>query len=114
MLKAEKQIRETIRAHNLIEEGDHIVIGLSGGPDSVCLFHVLLKMAKEIDLTIHPVHINHMFRPGAAEADQAYVENLSRQYGLAAKVFTVDCSALAEELGTDVSALRIHSIRKLN
>ncbi len=99
MLKAEKQIRETIRAHNLIEEGDHIVIGLSGGPDSVCLFHVLLKMAKEIDLTIHPVHINHMFRPGAAEADQAYVENLSRQYGLAAKVFTVDCSALAEELG---------------
>ena len=82
MLKAEKQIRETICAHNLIEEGDHIVIGLSGGPDSVCLFHVLLKMAEEMKLTIHPVHINHRFRPGAAEADQAYVEELSRQYGL--------------------------------
>ena len=99
MLKAEKQIRETICAHNLIEEGDHIVIGLSGGPDSVCLFHVLLKMAEEMKLTIHPVHINHQFRPGAAEADQAYVEELSRQYGLTARVFTVDCNALAEELG---------------
>ena len=99
MLKAEKQIRETICAHNLIEEGDHIVIGLSGGPDSVCLFHVLLKMAEEMKLTIHPVHINHQFRPGAAEADQAYVEALSQKYGLTARVFTVDCNALAEELG---------------
>ena len=99
MLKAEKQIRETICAHNLIVEGDHIVIGLSGGPDSVCLFHVLLKMAEEMKLTLHPVHINHRFRPGAAEADQAYVEALSQKYGLTARVFTVDCNALAEELG---------------
>lgn len=99
MLKAEKQIRETICEHNLIEEGDHIVIGLSGGPDSVCLFHVLLKMAEERKLTIHPVHINHQFRPGAAEADQAYVEELSRKYGLTARTFTVDCNALAEKLG---------------
>ena len=99
MLKAEKQIRETICAHNLIKDGDQIVIGLSGGPDSVCLFHVLLKMAEEMKLTIHPVHINHRFRPGAAEADQAYVEALSQRYGLTARVFTVDCNALAEELG---------------
>ena len=41
MLKAEKVIRDTISEHNLIEKGDHIVIGLSGGPDSVCLFHCI-------------------------------------------------------------------------
>ena len=98
MLKAEKQIRETICTHNLIEKGDHIVMGLSGGPDSVCLFHVLQKIAEEMQLIIHPVHINHRFRPGAAEEDQAYVEKLSQQYGLKAEVFTVDCNALAEEL----------------
>ena len=99
MQNAEKQIRRTICEHNLIEKGDHIVLGLSGGPDSVCLFHVLLTMADELDLTIHPVHINHKFRPGAAEADQEYVENLSRRFGAEARVFTVDCSALAQELG---------------
>ncbi|MGX8773942.1 MAG: tRNA lysidine(34) synthetase TilS, partial [Bacillota bacterium] len=98
MLKAEKIIRDTIREHNLIEKGDHIVIGLSGGPDSVCLFHVLSVMAAEMDLTIHPVHVNHMFRPGAAEADQKYVEELSEHFGLTPYVFTVNCSALAEEL----------------
>jgi len=99
MLKAEKQIRETICEHNLIEKGDHIVIGLSGGPDSVCLFHVLLKLKEEMDLTIHPVHVNHQFRPGAAEADQDYVERLCADVGLNPRVFTVDCNALAEQLG---------------
>ena len=99
MTGAEKRIRETIREHNLIEHGDHMVIGLSGGPDSVCLFHVLLGMAEELELTIHPVHVNHRFRPGAAEADQDYVEKLTARSGLKTRVFTVDCSALAEQLG---------------
>ena len=99
MLKAEKRIRETIRRHSLIEKGDHIVVGLSGGPDSVCLFHVLLKLREELGLTIHPVHVNHQFRPGAAEADQAYVVNLCSRFGLETRVFTVDCTALAKELG---------------
>ena len=99
MLKAEKQIRETICEHNLIERGDHIVIGLSGGPDSMCLFHVLLKLKEEMELTIHPVHVNHQFRPGAAEADQDYVERFCVQAGLKPHVFTVDCNGLAEQLG---------------
>ena len=99
MLKAEKQIRETICEHNLIEKGDHIVIGLSGGPDSVCLFHVLLKLKEEMELTIHPVHVNHRLRPGAAEEDQDYVERLCAGVGLTPRVFTVDCNGLAEQLG---------------
>lgn len=69
-------VRETIRVHDLIHRGDHIVLGLSGGPDSVCLFHVLQRLAAEWDLTIHPVHVNHQLRPGDAERDQAYVERL--------------------------------------
>lgn len=98
-MNAEKRIRETIRRHNLIEKGDHVVLGLSGGPDSVCLFHVLCGMAEELSLTIHPVHVNHQLRPGAAEADQKYVEELCARAGLKACVFTADCNAMAEELG---------------
>ena len=94
-----KKFMETITAYELIEKGDHIVIGLSGGPDSVCLFHLLLDAADELDLTIHPVHVNHKFRPGAAEKDQAYVESLCRSRGLECKSFTVDCNALAAATG---------------
>ena len=99
MNRAEEQIRKTISEQNLISYGDHIVIGLSGGPDSVCLFHVLFSMCSEMDLTIHAVHLNHKFRPGAAEADQKYVEDLCRKLGVQETTFTVDCSALAKELG---------------
>ncbi|MDO4176559.1 MAG: tRNA lysidine(34) synthetase TilS [Bacillota bacterium] len=99
MTKAENQIRRTISEHNLISKSDHIVIGLSGGPDSVCLFDVLCRMAEEMELTIHPVHLNHKFRPGAAEKDQAFVENLCESRGIECSSFVVDCNALAEETG---------------
>lgn len=65
----------------------------------MCLFHVLLRLADEMDITIVPVHVNHMFRPGAAEKDQEYVEKICRDAGLECRTFTVDCSALARERG---------------
>ena len=91
------KILKTITEHNLITEGMHIVLGLSGGPDSVCLFSVLCSMAKEMNLTIHPVHINHKFRPGAAEEDQAYVEELCRSKGVSCRSFVYDCPIIAKE-----------------
>lgn len=92
-----KKILKTITEHNLITEGMHIVLGLSGGPDSVCLFSVLMELAEDMNLTIHPVHINHKFRPGAAEADQDYVEELCRTRGLECRSFVYDCPAIAKE-----------------
>ncbi len=73
------------------------MLGLSGGPDSVCLFSVLCQLAEDMNLTIHPVHINHKFRPGAAEEDQAYVEELCRSKGLCCRSFVYDCPAIAKE-----------------
>ena len=63
----------------------------------MCLFSVLCDLSEEMDLTIHPVHINHKFRPGAAEADQAYAEELCRSRGLKCRSFVYDCPAIAKE-----------------
>lgn len=76
----------------------HIVLGLSGGPDSVCLFNVLMELATEMNLTIHPVHVNHKFRPGAAEADQEYVEKLCKVRGIQCTTVVTDCNELAAKL----------------
>ena len=78
-MNIKKKVLDTIKKHDLLQNGTHIVLGLSGGPDSVCLFDVLCEIACEMNLTIHPVHVNHKFRPGAAEKDQEYVEALCRQ-----------------------------------
>ena len=94
-----QRVLETIKTHELLEDGTHIVLGLSGGPDSVCLFDVLLELSAVKNFQIHPVHVNHKFRPGDAERDQEYVEELCRQRGLTCRTFTVDCNALAREEG---------------
>src|SRR5665648_198777 len=53
------RVRNTITYKKLIDRRrhEHIVLGLSGGPDSLCLFHVLLQLQMELNITIHPVHV---------------------------------------------------------
>ena len=77
-----KTVKQTIRQNELIQKGDHIVLGLSGGPDSVCLFSVLRKLSEELDITLEAVHINHKFRPGAAELDAEYVQSICDEAGM--------------------------------
>ena len=93
-----EKVRKTINEHDLIKQKQHIVLGLSGGPDSVCLFHVLMMLSGQLGITVHPVHINHKMRPGAAERDQQYAEQLCESMGVKCSVFTVDCNELAREL----------------
>jgi tRNA(Ile)-lysidine synthase len=93
----EEDFRATLTRHALIKKGDHIVIGLSGGPDSVCLFHLLLSIAESKQLTLHPVHINHGFRPGAADEDQVFVEALTASHGIVCRSFVYDCNRIAME-----------------
>ena len=90
-----EKVLKTIRDHQLIEKHQHIVLGLSGGPDSLCLFHILLRLAEDWDLTVYPVHVNHKLRPGAAEADQRFVEDFCLQAGSPARVYVYDCGAIA-------------------
>lgn len=92
-----KQILNTIEEHDLCQNGAHIVLGLSGGPDSVCLFDVLCKEANDRGWMLYPVHVNHKFRPGDAEADQAYVENLCNERGWPCQSFVYDCNRIATE-----------------
>ena len=90
-----QKVQETIASHNLIKSDEHIVLGLSGGSDSVCLFHILLRLRQTLGIRLHPVHVNHGLRPGAAERDQNYVKELCREHGLSCKVIEADCRELA-------------------
>lgn len=77
-------------------------MGLSGGPDSLCLFFVLKELSSEMDFHLHVVHVNHGFRPGAAEEDQAYVEKICKKENVTCRTFIYDCNALAEKFGISI------------
>lgn len=95
-------IVKTINTHNLIEKGDHVVIGLSGGPDSVCLFSALYELADELGITMEAVHVNHKFRPGAAEEDAEFVQKFCEGFGIECSQYVFDCIAMAKEQGKTV------------
>ncbi len=99
MEKAERTMRETIRCHALLDGVTDVVIGLSGGPDSLCMFDIFCKIAAERGLRLHPVHVNHGLRPGAAEADQAFVVALCQARGWPCTTCVTDCRRLAAENG---------------
>lgn len=92
-------IYRAVENSELIEHGQHIVLGLSGGPDSVCLFNVLDDMAAEKELTIHPIHVNHMIRGNEADDDQRYVEMICEERGLKCITVRFDCKKMASEAG---------------
>lgn len=93
------KILQTIKRENLLKENMHIVVGLSGGPDSVCLFDVLKSMAEEMNLSLYAVHVNHGLRPVAADEDQFYVSELCDKYNVPCYVYKVDCKHIAQEYG---------------
>ncbi len=64
-----------IREHHMIEEGDCVVAGVSGGADSVCLLLMLLEIRKVIPMEVRVVHVNHRIRTDAAK-DAEYVRSL--------------------------------------
>ena len=70
-----------IKEHRMLQDGDRVVVGVSGGADSVCLLFLLLEWQKENPLDIAVVHINHGIRVEAGE-DARYVETICTERGI--------------------------------
>ena len=103
-----QKILETIKKYNLIENGDRLVIGVSGGPDSICLLHVLSELRKELNFKIYVAHINHMIREEADEETE-YVKEFCENLGIECYIKRIDVVKIANNLkiGTEETGRRI-------
>ncbi len=93
------KIKAFCRQKELLYQGDRILLGLSGGADSTCLFLVLLELAMEWGITLLPVHINHNLRGEAAKEDETFCKELCKKYGLHLLVVSVEVENLAKTNG---------------
>lgn len=98
----EEIVVETLKKNKLIEDGDSIVVGVSGGPDSIALLDILIKAQKQIKFTINVAHINHMIRSEAID-DQRYVENYCKNKNVTCFVKQVKVEEIAKQqkIGTE-------------
>jgi tRNA(Ile)-lysidine synthase len=94
-----QQVRRTIEQHDLLVPGDGIVVGVSGGPDSLCLLHVLLHLRDEYRLRLHVAHLNHGTRGADSDADAEFVSRIAAEWELRATVERQDVPALARAHG---------------
>jgi len=79
------QVKETIDDHKLLRKGERVIVGVSGGPDSVALLTVLNALRYELGITLHVAHLNHQLRKDAG-LDQRFVEKLCDQWKLSLTV----------------------------
>ena len=98
----EKKIIRYIEKNNMFDGARHCVCGVSGGADSISLLTVLSKYRNYLGVNIHVVHINHMIRGEAADADQGYVEKMCDLYGVDCSSYNIDVQTMASEQGLTV------------
>ena len=111
-----EKVLKTIKKHKLIEVGDKIVLGVSGGPDSICMLHLLNSLYSETKekncqkgpsplatlATLTVAHVNHMIRADAEE-DEKFVKNYCEKNGIEFYAKSIDVLKLANtnKIGTE-------------
>ena len=93
------KVRKYIIERHMIDPGDRLILGLSGGRDSVCLFHVLRRLGPGMDFTFSAVHVNHGIRGEEAVRDEKFAETLCREYGIPLRIVRASVPELAAESG---------------
>lgn len=88
---------ETISKYDLISDGDRIVVGVSGGADSMALLDLLYDISRQKNIYLCVVHVNHCLRGEDADNDQQYVEDFCREKGILCRSFRFDVADIASK-----------------
>jgi len=78
----ESRVKDFVQRHSLIVPGRTLLVGVSGGADSVCLLHVLARWQSEVDIKLHVAHLDHQLRGTESRADVKYVAGLANSLGI--------------------------------
>ena len=88
---------ETIKEYDMLEPGERVLIGVSGGVDSVALLNLLHANREKLGISLHIAHLNHMIRRDDAETDLRFVQNLAQNLRVPISVEAIDVQAFAKE-----------------
>lgn len=93
------EIKRYIGANQLIRPGDGVVVGLSGGPDSVFLLYALHTLQPRMGFTLRAVHVHHGIRGAEADRDEAFSEKLCAKLDIPFQAVHVAAPAYAAQHG---------------
>lgn len=82
MKNFEELMMQYIHKHHLLQVGDKVLVGCSGGIDSMVLLHFLHSKKEELGISVAAVHVDHMLRGEASRKDREFTEQQARQWGI--------------------------------
>jgi tRNA(Ile)-lysidine synthase len=102
-------VLHTIQQNKLIPFQSTLVVGVSGGADSLALLHILNRLTGTLQLTLHVATLDHRLRGDAGADDARFVENLARQWQIPVTSASIDAGeyARAHHIGSEAAARRI-------
>ena len=108
-VKMTEDVRRWMEQEELIQPGDFVLAGVSGGADSVCLLLLLLQLRESMGFSLGAVHVEHGIRGEESDRDAAFVEALCAGDGIGCRVYHVDAPMLAREegIGLEEAARRL-------
>jgi tRNA(Ile)-lysidine synthase len=80
--KVHRTVDQTLRSHGMVQNGDALLVAVSGGADSVALVYILLELAPKYSLRIAIAHLNHCLRQSESDRDEKFVAGLAKQLDL--------------------------------
>ena len=92
-----EKVLKTILEQDLISQGEGVLVGLSGGPDSLALIHILHSLKNRLGIKLFACHLNHNIRGAAADEDQEFVSSFCRKIGVPLMVETFDVPSFARQ-----------------
>ncbi len=99
-----KKVKDIINRYNMLKHGDTVLVGVSSGPDSVCLLYVLKELQEEYNLSLHIAHLNHGFRGNEAEEDVQFVQSLGKSLGIPLHIEYADIPFYIKKTGLSKQA----------
>ena len=94
-----KKVEAFIEKYHMISRQDHIVAGVSGGADSMCLLFVLMNLQKELELGLCVVHVHHGIRGAEADRDERFVREFCMAHELPYRCVRGNVPLMAKEKG---------------
>jgi len=94
---SKEKLSKTVQDYRMLSKGDGLLVGVSGGPDSVALLHLLMELRDGYSLQLYVVHLNHMLRGDESDKDAEYVEKLAEKLKLPVFVGKKDVGKFAKE-----------------
>lgn len=106
-----KDFKKFIKDHHLIKKTDKILVAMSGGPDSVCLLHLM----SQLNISgLGVAHVNHNTRREASDGDEAFAKSMAQKYKVDFHVFQLDPKAVKGNFQAEARNIRYQWFAELS